>query len=215
MALSPGQGTSLCHRKMPHRRWSASRKDSSPGRKHKPSASLSLFIRTKHTCPERPNPIWEKPLNAGLRLADISKASQSPLSTAHSHNSRPPPIICGRFVSRTRSLHRRFLTSRHLMTRLDYKHQLIFPTCTPEESHKWQLFKFPGKVMIPKEAKLIRALAEPDNRQPLRGKLFIIVCKCLILWVHLRNFYWHGPFINVCAGKDSTALFHLLMIFSY
>lgn len=56
--------------------------------------------------------------------------------------------------------------------------------------------------MIPKEARLIMTLTGPDNRQPPRGKLFIIVYKCLILWVHLGNFYWHGSFINVCASKE-------------
>lgn len=43
--------------------------------------------------------------------------------------------------------------------------------------------------MIPKEARLIKALTGTDNGQPPRGKLFIIVYKCLILWVHLGNFY--------------------------
>lgn len=43
--------------------------------------------------------------------------------------------------------------------------------------------------MIPKEARLIKALTGPDKGQPPKGKLFMIVYKCLILWVHFGKFY--------------------------
>lgn len=89
---------------MSHQRARTSWKDSSLSRKHKQSTWISSSIGTKHVCPERPNPICKKSLNVVLGPADTSKATQSPLSTAYSHNSWLPPIICGRFANRTLSL---------------------------------------------------------------------------------------------------------------
>lgn len=121
-ALIPGGGISLCCEKMPSQRAGASWKDNSPSRKHKLSAWLSSFMGTKYMGPERPDLVCKESLNVVLRPADISKASRSLLSTAHSHNSWLPPIICGSFAGRTLRLWRRFHMGRHLMNRLDYKH---------------------------------------------------------------------------------------------
>jgi len=56
--------------------------------------------------------------------------------------------------------------------------------------------------MIPKEAMLIKALTGPDNGQPPRGKLFIIVWSASFYEFVLETFIDMVPFINVCAGKD-------------
>lgn len=92
--------------------------------------------------------------NGALSPADINKATLFLLLQAPLCNSPLPPIICGRSAGLWRGFH----MGRRLMNRLAYKHRLISPTWAPEEDHKWQLFKFSGKLMTPKEAVLIRLI---------------------------------------------------------